>query len=375
MHALRRSFGAGMASVAVALGSIGSVTLADDAWIGQRVFLKESAKPKLGDRTFAWNDVKLPATITKVNGDWLWVGNAWVRSGEVVKLDDAPAYYAKVLRQSPNKAYAYLLRGVAWRLRHDYANAVKDFSEAIRLEPDAAIAYQARAAVYHQTHDYDKALADISEAIRLSPETGLFYNDRGCIYKSLDNYPKANEQFTEAIRIDPKLALAYSNRGINWHVQKQYDKAMADFDKAIELDPKLTHAYAFRGYVWSKEGHYNQALRDWDEAIRLSPEEPWGYYNKARLYAACESVGHRDGQLALENAQKACELSYWEEWPCVATLAAAYAELGQFDEAIKWQKKAIAINKNPEERDSREQRDRLNLYESGMPFRDSEVSQ
>jgi tetratricopeptide (TPR) repeat protein len=349
--------------------------VADDPWIGQRVFLKATARPKLGNRTMAWTDVTMPATVTQVNGDWLWVGNAWVRSGEVVKLDDAPTYYARILRQSPSNADAYLLRGLAWKMKRDYANAIKDFSEAIRLDPTSAVARQARAAVYHQVHEFDKALADLSEAIRLAPEVGMFYNDRGCVYKSLDNYPKAQEQFNEAIRIDPKLALAYSNRGVNWHVQKQYEKAMADFDKALAIDPKLTLAYAQRGYVWSKEGHYNQALRDWDEAIRLAPNEPWGYQNKARLYATCESVGHRDGQLALENAQKACELSYWEEWIFVATLAAAYAELGQFDEAIKWQKKAIAMNKNPEERDRIGQQERLNLYEAGLPFRDPEISQ
>jgi tetratricopeptide (TPR) repeat protein len=352
-----------------------SAALADDAWIGQQIFLKETAKPKLGDRTFGWNDVAFPAKVTKVNGDWLWIGKAWVRTGEVVKADDAPAYYANVLRRTPSAAYAYLLRGLAWRLKHDYDNAIKDFSEAIRIEPTAAIAYQARGSVYHHIHEFTKALADLSEAIRLSPTTGMFYNDRGCIYKSLDNYTKANEQFNEAIRIDPKLALAYSNRGINWHVQKQYDKAMADFDKAIKIDPKLTHAYDSRGYVWSKEGHYNQALKDWDDSIRIAPDEPGAYRNKARLYASCESVGHRDGQLALENATKACELDHWEEWIDVAILAAAYAELGQFDEAIRWQKKAIAMNKNPEERDTIQQKDRLNLYETGLPFRDPEVSQ
>ena len=352
-----------------------SAAWADDSWVGQRVFVKETAKPKLGNKTFAWNDVPLPATVTKVNGDWLWVGKAWVKTGEVVKVDDAPSYYAKVLRQSPNAAYAYLLRGVAWRMKHDYENAIKDFSAAIRLEPDAAIAYQARASVYHLVHEFDKALTDLSEAIRLAPNVGLFYNDRGCVYKSLDNYPKANEQFNEAVRLDPKLALAYANRGVNWHVQKQYDKAMADFDKALQIDPALSHAYNGRGYVWSKEGHYSQALKDWDESIRLAPEEPGGYHNKARLYATCESIGHRDGPMALENAQRACELSHWEEWLFVSTLAAAYAELGQFEEAIRYQKKAIAMNKNPEERDRRGQQERLNLYETAQPFRDPEVSQ
>jgi tetratricopeptide (TPR) repeat protein len=367
-----RLFGVLPAPALVAL--VCAVATADD-WLGQRVFVKDTAKPKVGNRTLGWNEVSMPATVKEVNGDWLWVGNAWVKSGDVIKVDDAPAYYAKVLRQTPSKAYAYLLRGLAWRMKHDYDNAIKDFSEAIRIEPDAHQVYQVRASAYHAVHEYDKALKDLTEAIRLAPDVGLYYNDRGCVYKSLDNYPKAHEQFNEAIRIDPKLALAYANRAVNWHVQKDYDKAMADFDKAIELDPKLTHAYNGRGYVWSKEGHYTQALRDWDESIRIAPDEPGGYSNKARLFASCESVGHRDGQMALENAKKACELSYWEEWRYVATLAAAYAELGQFADAIRWQKKAIAMNKNPEERDREEQAERLELYEAGMPFRDPEVSQ
>jgi tetratricopeptide (TPR) repeat protein len=346
----------------------------DDGWLGQRVFVKETAKPRINGRTLSWTDVTMPATIKEVNGDWLWVDNAWVRSGDVIKVDDAPAYYAQVLRQSPGRHDAYLLRGLAFSLKHDYANAIKDFSEAIRLEPTAQNAYQARASVYHTIHEYERALADLNEAIRLAPEVAVYYNDRGCVYKSMANYAKAKEQFDEAIRIDPKISIAYSNRGVNWHVQRQYDKAMVDFDKAVELDPKMSYAYDGRGYVWSKAGHYNQALKDWNESIRVKPDEPGGYHNKARLYASCESLGHRDGQLALENAQKACELSRWEEWAYVATLAAAYAELGQFDEAVKWQEKAIAMNKNPEERDTREQHDRLKLYEAGMPFRDPEIS-
>jgi tetratricopeptide (TPR) repeat protein len=352
-----------------------AATARADDWVGQQVFIKETAKPKLGNKIIPWNQVGMPATVTKVDGDWLWVGKAWVKSGEVVKRDDAPAYYATVIRRDPSAAYAYLLRGVAWRLKRDYENALRDFSEAIRLEPDAHMAYQARAAVYHQTHEFQKALADISEAIRLAPEVGLYYNDRGCIYKSLENYNKAREQFDEAIRIQPNLALAYSNRGVNWHVEKKYDKAMADFNKALEIDNKLTHAYNMRGYVWSKEGHYAEALKDWDESIRLAPFEPGGYSNKARLYATCMSLGHRDGELAVENAQKACELSFWEEWLYVATLAAAYAEAGKFEEAVEWQKKAIAMNKNPEKRDTIEHQKRLELYEAGMPYRDPEVSE
>jgi tetratricopeptide (TPR) repeat protein len=317
----------------------------------------------------------MPAKVTNVNGDWLWVGSAWVRSGEVIKQADGTSYYTKIVREPPDHAGAFLLRGVSFHAKRDYANAIKDFTEVIRLEPTAHVAYCARASSYYAIQEFDKAVADLNEAIRLAPDVAVYYNDRGCSCRGLENYQKAFDQFNEAIRLDPKMALAYSNRGVNWMMQNEYDKAMADFDKALEIDPRMMYAYDGRGYVWSKRGHYSQALRDWDESIRVAPEEPGGYYNKARLYATCMSVGHRDGQMALENAKKACELSHWEEWRYVAILAAAYAELSQFDDAIKWEKKAIAMDKYPEERDRREQQARLNLYETGLPFRDPEVSE
>ncbi len=374
MRSSRKFVPRAAAIVAASLFLVTPVFAEEGDWLGQRVFVRETAQPKVGNRILKWSDIAIPAKVSQVNGDWLWVGKAWVRSGDVVRLDDAPAYYTKTIRSQPGAAYAYLLRGMAWSLKRDYENAIKDFSEAIRLEPGVPMVYQARATAYHALHEYEKALADLTEAIRLSPDTALFYNDRGCVYKNLGNYKKAQEQLSEAIRIDPKLALAWSNSAVNWHVQKEYAKAMEDFNRAIEIDPKLAHAYNFRGYAWSKQGHYSQALKDWDESIRIAPDEPWGYYGKARMYATCISLGHRDGDMALEAAQKACELSHWDEWVCVAALAAAYAEKENFDEAVSWQKKAIAMNKNPEERDTREQNERLKLYESGMPFRDPEVS-
>jgi tetratricopeptide (TPR) repeat protein len=349
--------------------------VADDEWLNQRVYLKVNARPKVGNRTLDWNDVTMPAKITKVDGDWLWVGSAWVRRNEVVKQTDGTTYYTRVVRENPRHAGALLLRGVTFHLKRDYANAIKDFTEVIRIEPTAHSAYCARASSYYALQEFDKSLADLTEAIRLAPEVAVYYNDRGCSYRGRDSYQKSTEEFDEAIRLDPNLSIAYSNRGVNWLFLKDYDRAMADFDKAIKIDARNSFAYDGRGYVWSKRGHYNQALKDWDDSIRVAPEEPGGHYNKARLYATCMSVGHRDGQMAVESARKACELNHWEEWRYVSVLAAAYAELGNFDEAVQWQKKAIAMNKDPEPVDVVDLNARLALYEAGMPFRDPEVSE
>ena len=62
-------------------------------------------------------------------------------------------------------------------------------------------------------------------------------------------------------------------------------------------------------------------------------------------------------------ATKACELTEWNDSQAIETLAAAYAETGDFDKAIQFQKQA-------EEMDKKADPDRLALYEKHQPFRD-----
>ncbi|MBL9124347.1 MAG: tetratricopeptide repeat protein, partial [Planctomycetaceae bacterium] len=339
-------------------------------WLGQKVFVKETARPRVGNRVFEWNTVSLPATVSKVEGKFLWLGSAWVTPNEVVPVDDAPAYYTDVMARRPAEAWPYLLRAVAWHLKRDYANAIKDFSEAIRREPGVPMAHRARAQTYHAQGDYQRALDDLNEAIRLDPRMAIAYNDRGATYNELDEYQKAYEQLSEAIRLDPKLALAYYNRGSNWHDQRQYDKALADFNRAIELDPKMALASDGRGYTYSRMGHYGKAAKDFETSIKLAPHEPWGYLNFARMWATADSEGPLDGPRAVEAATKACELSNWADWICVAALAAAYAEAGDFAKAVEWQERAIKLDVRPEHKDKVNAAERLEIYRAGKPYRE-----
>ena len=91
------------------------------------------------------------------------------KSSDVVKEADGVTYYNRVMRESPGNVAALLYRGVAFRMKRDYANALKDFTEVIRLDPASASAYAERATTYDHLHQYDKAVADLNQAIRLAP--------------------------------------------------------------------------------------------------------------------------------------------------------------------------------------------------------------
>ena len=59
--------------------------------------------------------------------------------------------------------------------------------------------------------------------------------------------------------------------------------------------------------------------------------------------ATCPEAKYRDGGKAVESATRACELTKWKSSEFLNTLAAAYAESGDFDAAVTWQTRAIGF--------------------------------
>jgi tetratricopeptide (TPR) repeat protein len=134
-------------------------------------------------------------------------------------------------------------------------------------------------------------------------------------------------------------------------------------------DPKDAKGFVDRADDYVDRGEYDKAIADYKEAIRLAPEESEGYNSLAWLLATCTEDRVRDGKKAVELATKACELTKWKDADTLSTLAAAHAECGHFDEAVKWQKKALKIGFDDAE-DTKAAREQLKLYEAGKPYRE-----
>jgi nucleotide-binding universal stress UspA family protein len=102
----------------------------------------------------------------------------------------------------------------------------------------------------------------------------------------------------------------------------------------------------------------------------LNPRDAGAYNSYAWLLATCPDDGVRNGPKAVELATKACELKNWQDPSCLETLGAACAEAGRFQEAVGWQKQALAFADFAREH-GEEARRRLRLYQEGKPYRDT----
>ncbi len=251
------------------------------------------------------------------------------------------------------------------------------FTAAIVLSPSPARANDREDAADHcrkgvealQKKDYDRAIEQFSEAIRLDPRHADSYFHRGRAHQARNELDRAAEDYSEALRFDPNRADCLYQRATVYQATNAPDLAIDDFTAALARDPKLAAAHAGLGYLYHEvKKEYERAASEYAQALRLDPTIPNAVNNLAWLRATCPEARWRDGKQAVEGARKACELTGWKNAYFLDTLAAAYAESGQFDQAVEWQKKALQIPGGLPKDEMDKAWARLDLYHAKKPY-------
>lgn len=189
----------------------------------------------------------------------------------------------------------------------------------------------------------EQAVSHFTEEINQSPEA-KHYHHRGIAWRERGEYKKAIRDIEFAIKINDQEASYYNSLGTVYHRMGDFKKAKEYYDRALKLNPNNIGFMNNRGIASRELGNYADALKDFDEAIKLAPNFAYGYGSKAWLLATARDEKFIDGKKALSLAKTACELTKWKEDDLLGTLAAAYARVGDFEQARKWLTTAITIN-------------------------------
>jgi tetratricopeptide (TPR) repeat protein len=173
----------------------------------------------------------------------------------------------------------------------------------------------------------------------------------------------------KAMRVAPDDALALYNRGTAYANLGEFDLAIADFSEALRLCPTSILAYHNRGYAYAGKKDYERAVADYRAAFLLDPDDAVACNSLAWLWAVCPKEDIRNGTAALAAARRACRLTGWKNGNYLSTLAAAYAECGQFKKALTFEEKALK-DRGYASANRREAQLRLDLYKRQEPYRE-----
>jgi tetratricopeptide (TPR) repeat protein len=346
-------------------------------WAGQWVFPRtEDVALRDGERKVVGKWSVGAGKVLRSDGEWLEVRHSsypgplqgWVKKEEVVKLADAPDFFSEKIRANPNDLFAYRCRGIAYREKGDYAKALKDFDEVIKLDPKDWPTWCSRGNLRYVQKDYDGAIKDYDQALSINPKDVTTIRNRALARDEKGDHDGAIKDYDEAIKLDPRASDAIRDRGIAWRRKGDKDRAIKDFDDSIRLDPNDPLAYSNRAFTYRLKGEYGKAIKDFDAVIRLEPKDVYALNNLAWLLATSPDEKDRDGKRAVELATRACEVTAWKASEDLETLAAAYAEVGNFDKAIEFQKKVLADDEYMK-RNGAAAKDRMQLYERKQPIR------
>jgi Tfp pilus assembly protein PilF len=246
--------------------------------------------------------------------------------------------------------------------------AVDYYTAALQNNPNVSSYYSRRAAAYRWKGEHDKAIKDQDQTIRLNPREAAYFNNRGVSYASKRDFDRAIQDYDDALRRKPEYVVALRNRGVAWNGKKDFDKALQDFAEAIQLDPRDAAAHSGRGSALAGKKQYAAAALAFQQALHIDPQLVAANNSWAWLLATCPDAGVRDGRKAVELARKACEQSDWKSGGLIDTLAAAHAEAGQFQEALRYQEQALQDKTFAENNDNA--RRRLKLYEDKKAYRE-----
>jgi protein O-mannosyl-transferase len=181
----------------------------------------------------------------------------------------------------------------------------------------------------------------------------------------------AIQHFERALQIDYNRASVHSSLGVALLEKGRAEESLSHLQTAIALDPHDADAHYNLGNTFLAMQRARDAVAEYQKALDINPDDTETMNNMAWILATSTDPMIRDGTKAVALAERAVLLTDNKEQRAVATLAAAYAEIGLFPEAVKAAQRALQLVLN-EGNNARADaiRSQIVRYESGAAFRD-----
>ncbi|MFO0946301.1 MAG: tetratricopeptide repeat protein [Planctomycetota bacterium] len=285
---------------------------------------------------------------------------------------DQGTLFTYALYINPGSLQAHRNLSQIYAARGELDKSFKHLEEELKTRPRSWEAHSDYALAYVKMKRYRDAISHARQSIEIHPDNPQIHAILGLALANQANFAEAIKEYEEAIRLSDRPFLrALDGLGEVYVRQGKYVEGIKYFGDALKLRPDDPATNLHMATALEKVGDYKRAIEFYRRAMEGSGDAMIGSIELAWLLATSPDDNIRNGEQALSLIEKAREKTKSEDPLVFDAMAATYAELGRWQEAIDAANKALAAASETKDIELQYRiRQRLDLYKNKKPHRD-----
>ncbi len=212
-------------------------------------------------------------------------------------------------------------------------------------------------------------------ALAVTTNNDVAENNLGIVLLRQGKLDGAISLLQAAVDLRPDNSPAHENLAKALLQKGQVADALVHYRKLLELQPDNIEVHNIVGTALIQQGHIREGVEEWQKVLAIQPDNGNAMSNLAWVFATSPDDSLRDGTKAVQLAEQALRISGHRIPIIFRTLAAAYAESGQFPEAIQAAQRGIQLaNGQGNSGLATELQGNIGLYEEQRPLRDPSLA-
>jgi tetratricopeptide (TPR) repeat protein len=212
-------------------------------------------------------------------------------------------------------------------------------------------------------------------ALAVTTNNDVAENNLGIVFLGQGKLDEAISLLQSAVDLRPDNSPAHENLAKALLQKGQVADALVHYRKLLDLQPDNMEIHNIVGTVLVQQGRVQEGAEEWQKVLLVEPDNGNAMSNLAWVFATSPDQSIRHGARAVQLAEQAVRLSGGRIAILFRTLAAAYAENGQFSDAIQTAERGIQLaNSQGNAGLANELQANIALYQQQQPLRDHSLT-